>query len=250
MKLVDILARELKVWPKEVGDYCCCAMAEGQLAAFFGYRPPKAIFGGWSDIGVVEHWFTEEPEDRLTTFVTREQWQAAVDALNKPALDWSKAPEGATHAREYAGGCDFYRRTACGVWQYYHFRRGWSVAYATSEADCVARPPAAWNGEGSPPVGAVCEFSRKGCGNWGRVEILYVGKQRIFFRDRDGDELSRSHGESEFRPIRTAEQIAADERELAITDMCVLLGKDPSRPGVREMAGVLFDAGYRKQVAQ
>lgn len=47
---------------------------------------------------------------------------------------------------------------------------------------------------------------------WKSATILCVGEKRVFFRDKDGDELSRSHGEVEFRPVRTPEQIAADKR--------------------------------------
>ncbi|MEE5149065.1 hypothetical protein V2J91_23505 [Pseudomonas alliivorans] len=182
-------------------------------------------------------------------------------------IDWSKAPEGATHLTLPNGPNrrPVFWRVADGIareaWPMEndfsvvrdHFRYG--ADGCASFIDWLAIPkPAPWNGEGLPPAGTVCEFSRKGCGNWGRVEILYVGKQRIFFRDRDGDELSRSRGDSEFRPIRTAEQIAEDEREAGIREIATLMAvgggfKEPCAYDLRDAAAV-WDAGYRKQVAQ
>lgn len=200
MKLVDILARELKVWPDSASHAVQDNYAhyKGDIFLLDGLQintDRHDFADGWhlgpGVLVVLSLRAAELAEDHTTAIITREQWQAAVDALNKSTAS-------------------------------------------------------AWNGEGLPPAGTVCEFSRKGCGNWGRVEILYVGKQRIFFRDRDGDELSRSHGESEFRPIRTAEQIAADEREAGIAGIRQTLISNAK--GSIESA--IWDAGYRKQVTQ
>lgn len=81
MKLVDILARELKAWPESWGIYCVSSKVDGAFAAWFGYRNPVFEDGGWSDIGTVEIWLSEEPEDRKNVVVRRFEWQAAVDAL-------------------------------------------------------------------------------------------------------------------------------------------------------------------------
>jgi len=88
MKLVDILARELNDWPFEATH----AYSSGTLARFS------------DDLKTIEPYnvLSQEPEDSGYAIVTRSQWQAAVDALKAkgkagPAIDWSKAPEDATH---------------------------------------------------------------------------------------------------------------------------------------------------------
>ena len=49
----------------------------------------------------------------------------------------------------------------------------------------------------------------------------------------------------EFRPIRTPEQIAADEREAAIKEMLEDAGR-PDTAKTRDQAQLLYDAGWRK----
>lgn len=81
MKLVDILARELKVWPESWGIFCVATKVEGNDAAWFNFRNPVFKDGGWQDLGSVELWLSQEPEDRKEVVVRRFEWQAAVDAL-------------------------------------------------------------------------------------------------------------------------------------------------------------------------
>lgn len=127
--------------------------------------------------------------------------------------------------------------------------------------DWVRAGPPAWTGEGLPPVGAVCEYRR------GYVEQPYSyaectviahfvgesGKSLAAFAyvAHDGVvQLGRGMAEL-FRPIRTPEQIAAEDRDKAIEGMIadtnILTGIMSDR---RIMAGQLYDAGYRKQVTE
>lgn len=95
-----------------------------------------------------------------------------------------------------------------------------------------------WPGphEGLPPAGTVCEFRRPLVGaRWKTATILYVGKKRIFFQDSDGDELSRGHGEVEFRCTRTPEQIATENTLKEIRQLY-----DEGGPEA------IYEAGYRK----
>lgn len=173
-------------------------------------------------------------------------------------IDWSKAPVGTTGAMvaEFNGST---------------VRRGeveW-IPSSSTQKDCYSvgrgswvyhEAPPKWNGEGLPPVEAVCEYTLNSGISWFTcvISYIYMDKSALiakcFTSQRSPtfieqviplDDLRRV----QFRPIRTAEQIEAEQRECAITDMCVLLGKDSTRAGVRENAGVLYDAGYRKQVA-
>lgn len=200
MKLIEILACELKEWPEGFDDV-------GQ--ADFGALHLPGIGKFVRHTGET---YTKS-DDWLNAIVTRAEWQAAVDALNKPA-----GP--------------------------------------------------VWNGEGLPPVGALCEYDARtkgdGKAQWFKVKIEYLSEWNIVFscvavpeggsQESIGVELAydvRASSLGVFRPILTPEQIAADEREKAIAEMVDTLGCDPeaSKTGEFIRCGVLYDAGYRKQEA-
>ncbi|MGY1448754.1 hypothetical protein ACW582_16355 [Pseudomonas chlororaphis] len=110
-----------------------------------------------------------------------------------------------------------------------------------------------WTGEGLPPVGTVCEARiYDGTGN-----LAWFECRVIHHHPRHEGSAAIAHGNeellgwsSDFRPIRTPEQIAAEEREKAIEEMAAVAHRQ-GQPFVtkREMAARLYDAGYRKQVA-
>lgn len=83
---------------------------------------------------------------------------------------------------------------------------------------------ATWNGDGLPPVGAVCGLRSRG-GGWGEAEIRYHGRGLCVWLwvrhdgNTDQIEYAESPDRLEFRPIRTAEQIAAEERERVANEM-------------------------------
>lgn len=147
--------------------------------------------------------------------VTRAEWQAARDAL---------VADECAHSYRNAQGCP-----ECGV--------------------AFAQP--SWNGEGLPPVGVVCEHKR--VNEWLKVEVFavkpnYNDSHTALFTFDNGTWAGCAEP-SLFRPIRTAEQIAADEREAAIEEMAAI-AHIPGSPLMtkREVAVLLYDAGYRKQV--
>ena len=171
-------------------------------------------------------------------------------------IDWSKAPEGATHRSATA----WFKRDEVGV---YLFDAGmWRLLpWGKSQLDGFwQRPSPAWNGEGLPPVGTVCEYNLK-AGPWFKCEIRYVldndqdpesdGWQAVIWCPHlEKEQMAKASGFN-FRPIRTPEQIAADEREAAVMEMLKL---DPFIPGrtlgelnKTEFCRKLHDAGYRKQ---
>lgn len=170
-------------------------------------------------------------------------------------IDWSKAPEWAdkngitsglrsrvwfndekyTYADDQPGGHVFLYTDAC--------------TYSQNDFSSVtSRPqPTPWTGEGLPPVGVVCEV-RNAPGGWGKATIKYQGKGIIVWLwDRqDGNtdqiEFASCPDRLEFRPIRTPEQIAADDRNDAIAAIVAQsLGRCDSVG-----AAYLYDAGYRK----
>lgn len=105
-----------------------------------------------------------------------------------------------------------------------------------------------WTGEGLPPAGTVCEI--KGCMShyliWNKVTVFAVRGKTVFFDMEDGRwGKTDSH---EIRPIRTPEQIAADERDKAAADMHKLFYS--ANDTGKEAMFRLYDAGYRKQAPQ
>jgi len=166
-------------------------------------------------------------------------------------IDWSKAPEGANY-RDAGGNWLRFKNNQWFLWSSasggYWFTIGkHNLQKPLTQRDAHMKLANLWIGEGLPPVGTVCEAWHSGS-HQGEVTVLFIGKQTAVLRNHShGDEQHGALASYKFRPIRTPEQVAADERENAITDMCVLLGKDPERIGARENSGILYDAGYRKQ---
>lgn len=194
MKLVDILARELKVWPEGVR-----VITQQQS----GYLFDEANYP--LDILV------SESEDCFSATVPSAQWQAAVDALKA-----EKVPSAKTQV-------------------------------ALEEARMIrSEQVVEWNGEGLPPVGTVCEFS---CTPIDWVECTIYGistfQGQSLLTVVFGGAICATSADL-IRPIRTPEQIAAEEREVAINAMIDTLGH-PTAILMREsILGALYDAGYRK----
>lgn len=170
-------------------------------------------------------------------------------------IDWSKAPEGATHVHDSG---EFYRPAdnEKGGEFFDHEVQRWRVlcddfAYVTRLRTVKARPVTpAWTGEGLPPVGTVCEVDY--CEQWRACEVIAHFQQRCgmvaVFTVELGDGLKAldAFGESAFRPIRTPEQIAAEARESAIRQMAVIALDGCNEMITRAWLERLFDAGYRK----
>lgn len=166
-------------------------------------------------------------------------------------IDWSYAPCGATHFHK---GDIMYRP---------HWRKsgfycdlgleafGWiKDTYPSPISECIERQKKqeAWDGVGLPPVNCLCETFDEDANCWVKVEIYahteLMGETHACAKN--GTDMFYGLAR-EFRPIKTAEQVAAEEREAAITDIALIFGKDPARIAIREKAGVLYDAGYRKK---
>ncbi|WP_236233653.1 hypothetical protein [Pseudomonas tohonis] len=137
--------------------------------------------------------------------------------------------------------------------------------------DSMARAPIAtptesstWTGSGLPPVGAVCEFAGGAeCADDPFDKDLKVGMQvKIIAHFKDGelllaaftfDPCNPNRGKATveqgaqgcFRPIRTPEQIAEEERKAAIAEINEVLGFGPAHDAGER----LYLAGYRKQEA-
>lgn len=107
--------------------------------------------------------------------------------------------------------------------------------------------PADWDGEGLPPVGTVCEITHSGWGHrgWERVTINYISTEYAITTQEHGEQHWHMRN-VKFRPIRTPEQIAAEERAADIKAMCEH-GIDAGDCTIEMTCAALHDAGYRKQ---
>lgn len=205
MKLVDILARDLDLWPEKV--VALSQDSDGYVGGISADELEEMTFcaGDWSSVadGYLEA--HELSDDYSVSIVTREQWQAAVDALKRgsPALHVQVAGRGK-----------------------------------------LLMP---WNGDGLPPVGANVESK-----DFGGVTVLAHG----IFRGQtviicQGDDTVITCTPDQLTPIRTAEQIAADERAADIDKMVQFFMNYYSNPkGAGQYLLIcrsLYDAGYRKQ---
>ncbi|HHK3939719.1 TPA: hypothetical protein ACQSRZ_004993 [Pseudomonas aeruginosa] len=162
------------------------------------------------------------------------------------SIDWSKAPEGANKAgftgHEYL---QFYRIPGMfGDYDYWNERMGtWCGSdFPTCANHLFDRPEKVeWDGQGLPPVGAKCltdrnDFLRE-------VTILCHGKTRTFVFDHvSQEEICLVLKDRVFLPIRTPEQIAAEEREKAVGDMAMSIQGVPYQ---YPTLYALYDAGWR-----
>ncbi|HFH3051239.1 TPA: hypothetical protein ACGJRA_002422 [Pseudomonas aeruginosa] len=173
------------------------------------------------------------------------------------SIDWTKAPEGATHwepsSYEFAEG---WMRKVGDKWSYWlEGSKVWGLSgpaccvSAEREATFEARPQETWDGQGLPPVGIQIEAKFPVTGvtgthyHWRRVIVAVAGIPRAERECLVYDaENTKPAWVDELRPIRTPEQIAAEERKKAIEEMCFA----EETLTVRQ-ANALYDAGYRRQ---
>lgn len=120
-------------------------------------------------------------------------------------------------------------------------------------ADWVRAGPQEWSGEGPPPVGikvmtdlgtvmTECEVigyyqKRDGGESWVVVALPTASKESRFIADRLVSQVF---------PVRTADQVAAEEKKAAIEQTIKDL-KAVNGCGWYSIAEDLYDAGYRKQ---
>ncbi|MFN1181075.1 hypothetical protein ACK0NM_03905 [Pseudomonas aeruginosa] len=173
------------------------------------------------------------------------------------SIDWTKAPEGATHYQPESR--DFHA-----AWfrlQGGKAREMWVVipggalehiidptAFDESMQNLIARPaePATWNGQGLPPVGTVCEYKYTHWPEYHQCEIRYISAASLIVYDHGQEQYYRTC-DMLFRPLLTPEQIAAEEREKAISQMLGLYNSAYWPMTSKQFCEVLFDAGYRRQ---
>jgi hypothetical protein len=173
-------------------------------------------------------------------------------------IDWNKAPD---WAQEFATNPASERAWLGESGYSYLIGNGgivsWenSHAFSRGEFNIIESRPAAWNGQGLPPVGIACEVENNVSGGWDTVDEVLAhtvinDDQVAVFRRQDSVYYSPAKA---FRPARTPEQIRADERNAQILGLAdELAGYQGREAGDKhkKIAEYLHDNGYRKQVTQ
>lgn len=163
------------------------------------------------------------------------------------SIDWSKVPEGTTH---YHIGEDINPwRKIEGTVAYENYRGKWLRVNSFNEGCMpdyyVPIPQETWNGQGLPPVGIECEFSLN-LGSIGWAEGRVIGHDGVFaVISHKGEYHPRN--ENGVRPIRTPEQIAAQERRNSIIHLANILIDSRGHCNEYSQAKAIYDAGYRRQ---
>ncbi|ELX9520691.1 hypothetical protein ACKWWR_006181 [Pseudomonas aeruginosa] len=176
------------------------------------------------------------------------------------SIDWSTAPEGATHwePRSYDFAEGWMRKDWDG-WSYWSeggevWVRGVLTCDVSAEREATfeARPQDTWDGQGLPPVGTLCEWhgpNSDGPDGWVYTEsnvVAYTDDGLFICMQKPGCwPVVQRIDNCEFRPLRTPEQIAAEERDAGISDMQTIT--DGAGPTVYAKLSALYDAGYRRQ---
>jgi len=194
MKLVDILARELKVWPEGVS---CLSQLQHNGAIING----KGYDGReWARLQIAE----DTPPAGV--LVTEAEWQAAVDALNAPkVVEWEQGDIPTIGDR-----CE---------------------AYILAETEKQGHQMNRW---------ASGKFIGKALADNGGIALLV---------ECDDGWTHVINGFSYVRPERTAEQVAAEERENTINEaLSILPGEVRCKAVVGQAVQIMIDAGYQKRV--
>ena len=171
-------------------------------------------------------------------------------------IDWSKAPEGATHYR--ARIKTFYKQDVRAYeWDTVEWRMiSNDLGEFRWSSDLIERPAIEWTGEGLPPAGLDVEIVRGAC-SWIPTDEWMIGeyaKVMSSFVNSAGHGIAAvqfENGHCEciisdcLKPIRTPEQIAAEERENFI-DECENFSSVTNK--IRDVFGMMYDAGYRQKV--
>lgn len=95
----------------------------------------------------------------------------------------------------------------------------------------------AWDGEGLPPIGCVCEY-RGNDTSWGEVKIIGHDEGKVVFKPSGEDYygITPSH-KAEFIPIRSPEDVARDEALNAMSDASIEL--DTYDPLIERIYGAI-----------
>lgn len=108
------------------------------------------------------------------------------------------------------------------------------------------KAPAKWTGDGLPPVGVEVEWHECQQTGWQRVTVLAYHGDEAWIAPAGKPSIVVGNP-ANFRPIRTPEQIAEEERKAAIEDMADVIKTIYQNDFVcKRIAEQIYKAGYRK----
>lgn len=253
MKLLYILARELKAWPEN---------SEQVWQSLSG----RLFLGKDRERLTVESYTLAKDWDEAR--VTRGEWQAAVEALKAEQAAELKWPDGAEFVGTTKEGEPkvFYRNIGESPYEYrYENDDEWSESGGCPvHAPLIPRPTeraVEWDGSSFPPQYTICEWRDDEDGEWKKVKVLYLsaGTALLEFPDEPGIcEGAFRKSDCQFRQIRTQEQIEDDERMHLARNALTAIGKDIEQynsgtacsVAISATVQAMIKAGYRKQVAE
>ncbi|AVI85634.1 hypothetical protein YA0016_08405 [Pseudomonas syringae] len=167
----------------------------------------------------------------------------------------NKIPEGTQYIESGCGEKGF-RKYEKGCWWFFegHWRHvDWKMGdlIPVFEHPLYAAQPATWSGEGLPPVGTVCEVAAPIHWHSTKVRVLCHDEGDAVCRVLEGDMIGdlKQLMASELRPIRTAEQIEADQKKQEVQELIIILGSVESA-AYKDIAIAIQQANFRKQVSQ
>lgn len=175
-------------------------------------------------------------------------------------IDWSKAPEGATHAGSFKGKFSCWYKLGSGwAWEYMSgLSFSWEkVSGNLPASDLIERPKKqeAWDGVCILTIDSECKvvegpalWEHSGMSDWiGRnvkVKSTFTNNigQQIASVESDNAECACFIVEC-LRPIKTAEQLAEEERksQLEVMHKIYMEGASEHKGGL----AALYDAGYK-----
>lgn len=175
-------------------------------------------------------------------------------------IDWDRFPRATHHTPSRHGVFEGFWRKEGNEWvECWIVESGSNFSYygknsgPSCEKSITARPSTAWSGEGLPPVGVECEY-QDSFDDWHKVEITGHSKLGVCFVADGCSGENYVKKESKFRPIRTPEQIAADERAAAFhTAICDVEEKVAKwnttidcSAAIKATVDIMIAMGYRK----
>lgn len=178
-------------------------------------------------------------------------------------IDWSKAPDWAVAHGLHETGFGI-KEFWLGEAQHQNLEHAKSFPYGGGDPSCgsfhnsrresfsyVTPRPDPWTGVGLPPVGTVCDWQSSTQHEWKRVTVIAYNGIDVWLHP-----VGIVGNPAGFRPIRTPEQIAAEEREKAAEQLYMTMHPRSDSDifaalfeSEKERYRAAIDAGYRKQVA-
>lgn len=126
-------------------------------------------------------------------------------------------------------------------------KREWQAAVDALKAKEVIE----WDGVGLPPDGTICELRNVAAGTeWATATVVFASRNVVVW-EWDGEPaingLCTAYKHAvEMRPVRTPEQIAAEEREAEVNRMVATVSM-LDKGWARKVCYALYDNNYRKQ---